>query len=418
MQAILTNKGQAKLANLRPNEALNLSYFELGTAEGAPEHFPNEDQEKLYSSKHKGPVNAVKINEAGQIEVQGFVHNVQAGFLAQEIGLFDEDETLIAVAKLPRSEFQKMPDIQAELIICLALDDQGSIECATSLPDILATKTYVDEGDEKTRRKLQNALDQKLSKQKIALESFAKTEDAKRLQTLEKAVLDKVKDQDQKTLSEAKKGWEEKVLALINELEKTFSDKDAELTHLIDTKWGPESYPHFADNICPIGSPLMWPSNQLPSGQWAFCQGQSFNKAQYPRLAKIYPSGKLPDLRGMVIKGASTSRAPLSYEADQIKSHKHASIMSNTDLGTKRTSSNGAHRHNITGVNFLPEHEGNLPLGDFKSGPQRNGPTSISGEHSHEVDLGSHSHKVQVLASGAAENTVKNIAMHFIVRMA
>ena len=69
-------------------------------------------------------------------------------------------------------------------------------------------------------------------------------------------------------------------------------------------------------------------------------QGQTFDKAAYPKLAIAYPSGVIPDMRGWTIKGKPASgRAVLSQEQDGIKSHTHSASASNTDLGTKTTSS-------------------------------------------------------------------------------
>ncbi|WP_231216406.1 phage tail protein [Salmonella enterica] len=51
----------------------------------------------------------------------------------------------------------------------------------------------------------------------------------------------------------------------------------------------------------PVGSPVPWPSNTAPVG-WLICRGQSFNTALYPQLAKAYPRGRLPDLRGVIAK--------------------------------------------------------------------------------------------------------------------
>ncbi|HID9527505.1 TPA: phage tail protein [Proteus mirabilis] len=60
------------------------------------------------------------------------------------------------------------------------------------------------------------------------------------------------------------------------------------------------------DNI-PVGSPIPWPLPTAPSG-YLICNGQTFNKSTYPKLAIAYPSGKLPDLRGEFIRGADSGR--------------------------------------------------------------------------------------------------------------
>ncbi|WP_275365530.1 phage tail protein [Xenorhabdus bovienii] len=52
----------------------------------------------------------------------------------------------------------------------------------------------------------------------------------------------------------------------------------------------------------PVGVPVPWPSEIPPEG-WFICNGNSFDKVRYPKLALAYPSGRLPDLRGEFIRG-------------------------------------------------------------------------------------------------------------------
>ncbi|WP_096777691.1 phage tail protein, partial [Izhakiella australiensis] len=92
------------------------------------------------------------------------------------------------------------------------------------------------------------------------------------------------------------------------------------------------------NDVYPVGSPIPWPTETAPSG-YVLMQGQEFDKTQYPRLAHAHPSGRLPDMRGWIIKGKPESgRAVLSVEQDGIKSHAHTASVSNTDLGRKMTS--------------------------------------------------------------------------------
>ncbi|WP_242685858.1 phage tail-collar fiber domain-containing protein [Providencia sp. M-8] len=58
---------------------------------------------------------------------------------------------------------------------------------------------------------------------------------------------------------------------------------------------------------CQVGVPLPWPQSIAPSG-YLVCNGQSFNKTTYPLLAKAYPAGVLPDLRGEFIRGLDAGR--------------------------------------------------------------------------------------------------------------
>lgn len=228
----------------------------------------------------------------------------------------------------------------------------------------------------------------------------------------------------------------------------------------------------------PVGAPIPWPSDTVPSG-YALMQGQTFDKSAYPKLAAAYPSGVIPDMRGWTIKGKPASgRAVLSQEQDGIKSHTHSASASSTDLGTKTTSSfdygtkstnnTGAHTHSLSGsTNAAGNHshrdgrrfnpsvfKDTYQYGYTSSGQNTWGVqgsvgmstgwlanTSTDGNHSHSlsgtaasagahahtvgigahthsVAIGSHGHTITVNAAGNAENTVKNIAFNYIVRLA
>lgn len=71
----------------------------------------------------------------------------------------------------------------------------------------------------------------------------------------------------------------------------------------------------------PIGVPIPYPSTTVPNG-FLKCNGWEFDKTAYPELAKMYPSGYLPDLRGVFIRGLDdgrgidSGRQILSYQGD------------------------------------------------------------------------------------------------------
>ncbi|HBD5235771.1 TPA: tail fiber protein [Escherichia coli] len=207
-------------------------------------------------------------------------------------------------------------------------------------------------------------------------------------------------------------------------------------------------------NAFPVGAPIAWPSDTVPEG-YAIMQGQSFDKAAYPLLAEAYPSGVIPDMRGWTIKGKPASgRAVLSQEQDGIKSHTHSASASNTDLGTKTTSSFdygtktvSTFNHGTKSTNSTGNHAHSFTVlnEEQKDGPNAAGATgksvgtvttSSAGNHAHTVDigqhnhtvgigahahtvaLGAHGHTITVNATGNSENTVKNIAYNYIVRLA
>ncbi|EGJ9827625.1 tail fiber protein [Shigella sonnei] len=232
----------------------------------------------------------------------------------------------------------------------------------------------------------------------------------------------------------------------------------------------------------PIGAPIPWPTDTPPEG-YAIMEGQTFDVDLYPKLAAVYPSGSLPDMRGQTIKGKPSGRAVLSTEADGVKSHSHSASASSTDLGTKTTSSfdygskttssfdygtktsntTGAHTHSLSGsTNTAGAHShtsalyagsnnspgtgsirgsagGGNTLGTSSSGAHSHSISGTAasagahahtvgigahthtvgiGAHTHTVAIGSHGHTITVNSTGNTENTVKNIAFNYIVRLA
>ncbi|HFO6370091.1 TPA: phage tail protein [Escherichia coli] len=60
-------------------------------------------------------------------------------------------------------------------------------------------------------------------------------------------------------------------------------------------------------SVLPVGVPVPWPSATPPTG-WLKCNGAAFSSEMYPKLAKAYPTNKLPDLRGEFIRGWDDGR--------------------------------------------------------------------------------------------------------------
>ncbi|MCI3235316.1 tail fiber protein, partial [Escherichia coli] len=78
----------------------------------------------------------------------------------------------------------------------------------------------------------------------------------------------------------------------------------------------------------PVGVPVPWPLETPPTG-WLKCNGAAFSSEMYPKLAKAYPTNKLPDLRGEFIRGwddgrgVDAGRALLNWQPHTILDHAH-----------------------------------------------------------------------------------------------
>lgn len=232
-------------------------------------------------------------------------------------------------------------------------------------------------------------------------------------------------------------------------------DDDEQIFNLLNDLYLSKNDAIFFGN--PIGSPIPWPTDTAPDGH-ALMQGQTFDPIQYPKLAIAYPSGIIPDMRGYTIKAKPASgRTVLSIEQDGVKSHGHTATASSTDLGTKTssstdlgtktssafdygtksTNSTGDHSHTASNV-LWTGGTGNSAQGGTSNVPGKVGNvttssagnhahtvaigshshTTVMGGHTHTVAIGAHTHTVTITATGNTENTVKNIAFNYIVRLA
>ncbi|WP_246545379.1 phage tail protein, partial [Photorhabdus hainanensis] len=97
----------------------------------------------------------------------------------------------------------------------------------------------------------------------------------------------------------------------------------------------PTDYKNFDDRYdnIPVGVPLPYPHRYTPVG-YLTCNGQTFDKSLYPKLAEAYPIGRVPDLRGEFIRGWDDSRGVDpgrvcgTWQADGIPDHNHYKVAS------------------------------------------------------------------------------------------
>nr|WP_072275652.1 tail fiber protein [Escherichia coli] len=91
----------------------------------------------------------------------------------------------------------------------------------------------------------------------------------------------------------------------------------------------------------PVGVPVPWPTATPPAG-WLKCDGRAFTKEQYPVLARVYSTLRLPDLRGEFIRGwddgrkVDTGRDLLSRQDGTSFSH----YAGNFDIGSGHSINN------------------------------------------------------------------------------
>ncbi|EDU7347001.1 phage tail protein [Salmonella enterica subsp. enterica serovar 4,[5],12:i:-] len=149
----------------------------------------------------------------------------------------------------------------------------------------------------------------------------------------------------------------------------------------------------------PVGVPVPWPSATPPTG-WLKCNGAPFSAEEYPKLAKVYPTNELPDLRGEFIRGWDDGRG--------------------IDAGREILSAQGDAIRNITGtVGWYGDGLLSNVSGVF-SGRDRVNQRTVATDSTVDTNIkyASAYFDASTKVPTATENRPRNIAFNFIVRAA
>ncbi|KAE8276706.1 phage tail protein, partial [Enterobacter sp. C6] len=148
--AILTNQGAARLANATAlGTKLNLTQMAVGDANGTLPT-PDPAQTKLVNQKRIAPLNllAVDPNNTSQIIAEQIIPENEGGFWIREIGLYDDDGILIAVANCPETykpQLQEGSGRTQTIRMILIVSSTSSISLKIDPSIVLATRQYVDD---------------------------------------------------------------------------------------------------------------------------------------------------------------------------------------------------------------------------------------------------------------------------------
>ncbi|HBM9259700.1 TPA: phage tail protein [Citrobacter freundii] len=258
--ALLTNIGAAKLANATALGAqVEITQMAVGDGNGALPT-PNPVQTALTHELRRAQLNMLTIDpvNTNQIIAEQVIPEDVGGWWIREIGLFDKDGDMIAVANCAETYKPQLQEGSGRVQVIRVILIVSSTEAVTLKIDpsvVLATRKYVDDAVIEVKA----YVDQKLAAHLAAADPHP--------QYLKTADIDK---------------------------------------------------------YIPVGFPLPWPQATPPEG-WLKCNGATFDKAKYPKLATAYPSGTLPDLRGEFLRGwddgrgVDSGRSLLSGQGDAIR---------------------------------------------------------------------------------------------------
>ncbi|EEW1955729.1 phage tail protein [Escherichia coli] len=433
--AILTNQGAARLANATMlGSKLNLTQMAVGDANGVLPT-PDPAQTKLINQKRIAPLNLLSVdpNNQSQIIAEQIIPENEGGFWIREIGLYDDEGVLIAVANCPETykpQLQEGSGRTQTIRMILVVTNTEAITLKIDPSVVLATRKYVDDEvlelklyvDDQMRNHIaaQDPHTQYAQKHNPTFTGEPKAptpaagNNTTRIATTEfvQAAITALINGAPATLDTLKEiaaaiNNDPKFSTTINNALSGKQPLDETLTHLSGKDVaGLLAYLGLGEgSALPVGVPVPWPSATLPTG-WLKCNGAAFSAEEYPELAKAYPTNKLPDLRGEFIRGwddgrgVDNGRGLLTLQDGAIVSHNHY-----WGIWTSRT--NDQTLESFTGTTILKQITPLSPAIDFDNYPIPNPAITAGGVVA-----------ATTKPAGANETRPRNVAFNYIVRAA
>ncbi|WP_418156963.1 phage tail protein [Pantoea agglomerans] len=270
--ALLTNQGAAKLANAAAlGTKVNITSLGVGDG-GGTLPTPDAAQTKLIGEKRRAQLNSLTIDAANssQIIAEQIIPESEGGFWIREIGLYDADGVLIAVANCPETYKPLLAEGSGRtqtVRMILIVNSTAAVTLKIDPAVVLATRKYVDDAV-------------------IEVKAYA--------------------DNVMKSHTDAKNPHSQylQIASALAEI------KDAGLVADVLKNLG------LSEGAPVIGSPFPWPHAKMPNELFDSMAGMVFLKSNgatfsstlYPKLALAYPGLKLTDLRGEFIRGWDDGR--------------------------------------------------------------------------------------------------------------
>ncbi|EEZ5780517.1 phage tail protein [Escherichia coli] len=422
--AVLTNVGAAKLANATALGAqVEITQMAVGDGNGVLPT-PNPAQTALVHELRRKPLNSLSIdpNNANQIIAEQVIPEDEGGWWIREIGLFDKDGDMIAVANCAETYKPQLQEGSGRVQVVRMILIVSSTAAVTLKIDpsvVLATRQYVDD----QIIQVKSYVDQKMAAHVAAADPHKQyaPKESPALTGRPTAPTAEGKDSSTQIANTAfvqaaiaaLVGSSPEALDTLNELAAALGNDPNFATTVTNSLAGKmdksangsdiENVSVFLQNLglgegsaLPVGVPVPWPLATPPTG-WLKCNGAPFAAENYPKLALVYPGLVLPDLRGEFIRGwddgrgVDSGRALLSAQSDTLQ--------------------------NITGSFFdMTTGTNNNTFGAFTSSIVQPNltPIAIGGTYKQA----NYYFDASLVARTSTETRARNIAFNFIVRAA
>lgn len=358
--AVLTNVGAAKLANATALGAqVEITQMAVGDGNGVLPT-PNPAQTALVHELRRKPLNSLSIdpNNANQIIAEQVIPEDEGGWWIREIGLFDKDGDMIAVANCAETYKPQLQEGSGRVQVVRMILIVSSTAAVTLKIDpsvVLATRQYVDD----QIIQVKSYVDQKMAAHVAAADPHKQyaPKESPALTGRPTAPTAEGKDSSTQIANTAfvqaaiaaLVGSSPEALDTLNELAAALGNDPNFATTVTNSLAGKmdksangsdiENVSVFLQNLGlgagapPIGVPFFWPSSAMPNTvmpEWADMvflkfNDSTFSPTTYPKLALVWPGLKLPDLRGEFLRvwddgrGIDNGRTLLSPQGDAIQ---------------------------------------------------------------------------------------------------
>ncbi|WP_275268753.1 phage tail protein [Pantoea ananatis] len=148
--ALLTNQGAAKLANAAAlGTQLQITQMAVGDGGGVLPT-PDPAQTKLVGEKRRAALNSLKVDAANssQIIAEQIIPEGEGGFWIREIGLYDADGVMVAVANCAETykpQLQEGSGRTQTVRMILIVNSTSAVTLKIDPSVVLATRQYVDD---------------------------------------------------------------------------------------------------------------------------------------------------------------------------------------------------------------------------------------------------------------------------------
>ncbi|EKL1490613.1 phage tail protein [Escherichia coli] len=444
--AILTNQGAARLANATMlGSKLNLTQMAVGDANGVLPT-PDPAQTKLINQKRIAPLNLLSVdpNNQSQIIAEQIIPENEGGFWIREIGLYDDEGVLIAVANCPETykpQLQEGSGRTQTIRMILVVTNTEAITLKIDPSVVLATRKYVDDKvlelklyvDDQMRNHIaaQDPHTQYAQKHNPTFTGEPKAptpaagNNTTRIATTAfvQAAITALINGAPDTLDTLKEiaaaiNNDPKFSTTINNALSGKQPLDETLTHLSGKDVaGLLAYLGLGEGAPAIGVPFFWPSAAMPNtviDSWSSMvflkfNGAKFSATDYPVLAKVFPALALPDARGDFIRiwddgrGIDVGRTLLSGQSHTIMDHAH-----NMELWTGDGLAAGSAREGVNPGILATYGDGGIVKTDE---PGLKVPSSLRALSSRSVKRYG-----EISGNVDTETRPRNIAFNFLVR--